>query len=430
MRDNTAVDHPFATFAKPAEGGAISRLLRAVPTGVLLAGCTLLAGCLDGAPDDVQVSETAQYATVSSYTSSGCSTAVVIGLSKQIADEISCQSPTLLKRFEPTTRLQITSSAVLPYLHSTAKTDLEAVAASRTVQINSAFRTLPQQYLLYRWYQQGRCGISAAAQPGRSNHQSGRALDVSNYSSLISAMSAKGWAHDVQGDPVHFDHLSSPDIRGKDVLAFQRLWNRNHPTDRISEDGAYGPQTEARLKQAPATGFAVGPTCANANTNIAVDVMSVDGPDRAQPQTRVHYRLMLQNNGGANWPGTTVLRTTGASQLQDPSWLSPTEITDLGSPIEIGAMGEIAFDITTPNVADETPIFEQLELHDGTNTIGTVNLALTVVPGMEEPTSGEADDQYDAQEVAGGCSATGGTSSPTGVALGLALLALVRRRRR
>ncbi|NVB83253.1 MAG: hypothetical protein HOV81_33080 [Kofleriaceae bacterium] len=402
-----------------------------VPTGVLLAGCSLLAGCLDGASDDVEVSETAQYATVSSYTSSGCSTAVVIGLSKQIADEISCQSPTLLKRFEPTTRLQITSSAVLPYLHSTAKTDLEAVASTRTVQINSAFRTLPQQYLLYRWYQQGRCGITAAATPGRSNHQSGRAIDVSNYSTLISAMSAKGWAHDVPGDAVHFDHLSSPDIRGKDVLAFQRLWNRNHPADKIAEDGAYGPQTEARLKQAPATGFAIGPTCMTPNMMFAVDVLSVDGPDRAQPQSRAHYRVTLQNNGQADWPGTAVLRVaSGTTQLHDPSWISPTEISDLGAPIAAGTMGEIAFDITTPAVTEETPIFEQLELSDGGSTIGTVNIALTVVPGMEEPTSGEADDQYDAQEVAGGCSATGGGSSSTGVVLGLALVALARRRRR
>jgi len=39
----------------------------------------------------------------------------------------------------------------------------------------------------------------------------------------ITSMANRGWAHDVPGDPVHFDHLSSPDIRGKDVLAFQRL---------------------------------------------------------------------------------------------------------------------------------------------------------------------------------------------------------------
>src|SRR4051794_27439523 len=106
MREPPGVEHPFSTFAKPAEGSAISRLLSGGPTALL--ACAALAtgsGCLDGAPE---VSETAQAATVSTYSTSGCSTAVVIGLSKQIADEISCLSPTLLQRFEPTTRLQIT----------------------------------------------------------------------------------------------------------------------------------------------------------------------------------------------------------------------------------------------------------------------------------------------------------------------------------
>ena len=38
-----------------------------------------------------------------------------------------------------------------------------------------------QQYLLYRWFQLGRCGITAAAVPGNSNHESGRAIDVGNH---------------------------------------------------------------------------------------------------------------------------------------------------------------------------------------------------------------------------------------------------------
>ena len=73
-------------------------------------------------------------------------------------------------------------------------------------------------------------------------------------------MSSHGWKHDVPGDSVHFDHTSSADIRGEDVLAFQKLWNRNNPSDHIAEDGDYGPQTEARLKKSPATGFAIGAT--------------------------------------------------------------------------------------------------------------------------------------------------------------------------
>ena len=50
------------------------------------------------------------------------------------------------------------------------------------------------------------------------------------------------------------------------------------------------------------------------------------------------------------------------------------------------------------------------------------------LPGMEEPTSGEADNQYDAQEVSGGCNTGRGAGGSTGALLGLALLALARRR--
>jgi hypothetical protein len=51
------------------------------------------------------------------------------------------------------------------------------------------------------------------------------------------------------------------DLEGLSVLAFQRLWNRNHEGDRIAEDGDYGPQTEARLRMSPTGGFAIGARC-------------------------------------------------------------------------------------------------------------------------------------------------------------------------
>jgi hypothetical protein len=379
------------------------------------------AGCLAEGPE---LNETEQAATVSTYVTGTCSTAVVLGLSKQISDEISCINPTGLVRFTPSTKIQVTSSAVLPYLGKNAKTALEGVTT--TVQINSAFRTVAQQYLLYRWKAAGRCGIAAAATPGRSNHESGRALDVQNYSAARSALTARGWTWFGSGDPVHFDHLGSADIRGLDVRAFQRLWNRNNPTDKIAEDGAYGPQTEARLKKAPATGFAQGAGCVAASAYQA-DVVQVDGPDRVQPLSQAHYRLTIQNNSDTEWPATTQLRLATARQspLYDDSWLASDVITTLGNPVPAGTMGEITFDVTTPDVAEETPFFEELVLSDGAMRLSGVHIALTVVPGMEEPTSSDSDDHYD-QEVTGGCS-TGGGSLGFGA---LALLFVAFRRRR
>jgi hypothetical protein len=407
----------FAAFAVSPRGTATSRLLPLVPIAVL-AG----AGCLADGPE---VSETSQAATVSTYVTGTCSTAVVLGLSKQIADEVGCISPTGLVRFEPSAKRTFTSSAVLPYLGQSAKTALENVSA--TVQINSAFRTVAQQYLLYRWYLNGRCGISAAAKPGRSNHESGRALDLANASSARSSMSARGWSYAGSSDPVHFDYYNSPDIRGKDVLAFQRLWNRNNPGDKITEDGLYGPQTESRLRASPSTGFAIGAGCTTAAEH-PVEIVQVDGPDRVQPLSQAHYRITIQNGTDLEWPATTELRLATATQspLHDESWLSDAVITTLGNPVPPHTLAEVSFDVTTPDTAEELPLYEELVLSDGTMQLGGVHLALTVVPGMDEPESADADDNEYDQEVSGGCMAGGGS-----LGLGsLALLFAARRRRR
>jgi uncharacterized protein (TIGR03382 family) len=371
--------------------------------------------------------------SVATYTTSGCSTSVVLGLSKQIADEVACMSPGSLVAFEPSATLIFSSNAVLPYMHATAKTDLLKVAATKTVQVNSGFRTVAQQYLLYRWYQLGRCGITAAATPGRSNHQSGRAVDLANYSSLVSAMANRGWSHSVPGDPVHFDHLSSPDIRGKDVKAFQRLWNRNHPDDTISEDGAYGPQTEARLKQAPATGFTVGAACATAVVRTAETLM-IEGPDKIAPGARARYAITIANTGSVDWPASTRVVVAGgeASPLYDPAtWASPTDVGTLGGDIGAGAQGIFEIDVTAPLVSEETALNVRLALLDGETSMGVVDLAVLVTPNGDEDTSGDAGDDHDDDgdadaEISGGCSTGGGAS------LGFVFLlgALVLRRRR
>ncbi len=389
---------------------------------------------------EVDTSEVSSEVSVSTYTTSGCTTSAVLGLSKQIAEEVGCMSPGSLVALQPGGNLVFSSSAVLPYMHETAKTDLLRVSQTRTVQVNSGFRTVAQQYLLYRWYQLGRCGISAAATPGRSNHQSGRAVDLANYSSLVSAMSSKGWSHNVPGDPVHFEHLSSPDIRGKDVKAFQRLWNRNNPADQISEDGSYGPQTEARLKQSPATGFAVGATCATQAAGQQLDVVMIDGPDKLAPGARAMYQVTVKNTSGTEWSGATKLSVVGGidSELYDSSqWTSPTELGTLDSvgAGSIGAMaqGVVQIPVLAPMVTEESAMALDLVVTDGATVVGSIQLAMTVTPNGDEGTSSDSDDHDSEEEedvgptdsVSGGCN-TGGSLGW----LALALPALVIRRRR
>jgi hypothetical protein len=157
----------------------------------------------------------------------------------------------------------VVASAVFPYLVKPARDALVATLDAHpgtTMHVNSMFRTVAQQYLLYRWYQNGQCGIGLAARPGASNHETGLAVDLQETSTWRGSLENHDFDWLGSADPVHYDFEGSSQ-KGLDVKAFQRLWNRNNPNDKIAEDGDYGPQTEARLKKSPANGFPLGATC-------------------------------------------------------------------------------------------------------------------------------------------------------------------------
>jgi hypothetical protein len=395
-----------------------------VPT--VLGAFGLAAGCGIDGDAGLETGEQVSAATVSSFITSSCSTAVVKGLSTQIASEVSCLNPSSLVQFSAGSGITITSNSVLPFLAANAKADLLKVG---TVQVNSAFRTVAQQFLLLEWFDQGRCGITAAAAVGRSNHESGRALDLANASARVSAMAAHNWSHDVPGDPVHFDHLTSADIRGKDTLAFQRLWNRNNPSDKISEDGDYGPQTETRLKKSPATGFAKGAICAATAKVIGSEVVAIDGPDRVAPGAIAHYAITLANSSDTDWPATATLTVADgtASELYDAAtWASNVEIGATGVVIPAGGQGTIDLDVVAPSVATQQAMGTELALMDGGARLATVPFAVTVTPDGNANTSSESDDASDDDVTSsGGCSTAGGAGW-----LAFAPVLLVLRRRR
>jgi hypothetical protein len=226
-------------------------LRAAIGIGLIAAGCA----------SPVALGDDALAVTVESVEDVGCSTEVVLALSRQIADEVACFLPGAFAAFGEEGGLVFAGGAVLPYLAVDARDDLLAAVvagAGRELRVTSAYRTVVQQYLLRRWFEQGRCGIAAAALPGASSHESGRAIDVGNFVEWETILPAFGWVQTVAGDDVHFEHVDSADDRGADVLAFQRLWNRNRGDDAIDEDGVYGPETEARVRAAPIEGFAIG----------------------------------------------------------------------------------------------------------------------------------------------------------------------------
>jgi hypothetical protein len=200
--------------------------------------------------------------TVEGVANSGaCTTAAIASLSAQIVGQMNCIKPGLMDRIDDA-NITLTSGAALPYLQSPAAAGLRRATAGKSkLPLNSTLRTLAQQWILYRWYQTGRCGVALAAKPGQSNHEDGLAFDTSDYSSWKGILPSYGFRWFGSSDVVHFDFTGSGGVDARGVLAFQKLWNYNTPGDKIAEDGDYGPETEARIKKSPRTGFAKGPSC-------------------------------------------------------------------------------------------------------------------------------------------------------------------------
>jgi len=272
--------------------------MRTHPSVVLLLLALHLGGCVanaltSGDPDEGDANEplgdgdlgvSGDRLSVGSAVSSRCSTTSVRALSLQLIEELNCIRPGSMSRIDDIAGLSL-SEAAFPYLQSEAAAGLRRAIARRggTLELNSGLRTLPQQYLLYRWSVTGRCGIGIAAAPGRSNHQSGLAVDVDNFGAWRSTLQSVGFRWFGSGDEVHFDFQGGTDIRNLSVLAFQRLWNRAHPEDRIAADGDYGPATESRLARAPSEGFATGTTCGGPSAGPSTPSTPTAPPTASEP---------------------------------------------------------------------------------------------------------------------------------------------------
>ncbi len=217
------------------------------------------------APAAVQAAYLNGTMTVSQAAASSCSTLVADGLTRQLISELNCIAPGTLVSIADVPNVDFGAAAYRYMQAAPARALRNAVRTlPNRIRITSALRTLPQQLLLYRWFRAGRCGIRDAAAPDSgSNHQSGIAFDTSDAAAIRSAVTAQGFRWFGAGDPVHFDYArnGTTDLRQLSVRAFQRLWNRANPRDRIAEDGEYGPATERRLLASPLNGFAVGSAC-------------------------------------------------------------------------------------------------------------------------------------------------------------------------
>lgn len=180
-----------------------------------------------------------------------CTTAGGEGLSLQLVDVQRCLHPGQFVSFA-NADITATSARVHLVAQASARTALQTAAAIVPLAINSGFRPLSDQYLLWA---SGQCAVVGV--PGSSNHQSGRAVDVNNTVEARTALTNAGCVWFGASDAVHYD-CPGVDLRDDSVRAFQRLWNMNHPEMPLSEDGSWGPMTLAAMQASPADGFPIG----------------------------------------------------------------------------------------------------------------------------------------------------------------------------
>ncbi|MGB8698252.1 MAG: peptidoglycan-binding protein [Thermosynechococcaceae cyanobacterium] len=192
---------------------------------------------------------------------SACDTGLIRGLNLQIIDELNLIVPNALVSFDDLF-VDVSGNQINAFLQPKAKQSLKLAIEERNTKlvVNSAYRTVAQQYLIRRQFELGLCGITAAAQPGNSNHEGGLALDVVDPDSWEPFFERHAWHRLGRDfDFPHYDYAmlagSRQDIGQLGIQAFQRLWNKYNPGDQIAVDGSFGPNTARALEESPANGF-------------------------------------------------------------------------------------------------------------------------------------------------------------------------------
>jgi N-acetylmuramoyl-L-alanine amidase len=187
-----------------------------------------------------------------------CDTGLAHGLSLQLIDKLNrlVLTPILVPVHN---RLIDTSSvACNAWLQPLAAAALITAVERRgqTLKLNSCLRTTVQQHIIRRQYEAGSCGITAAARPGRSNHERGAAIDIEDPEDWQQALELAGWCKLGTWDNMHFDYWNTrKDLASLQISAFQLLWNGHNPNNPIIVDGCYGDTTAGKIDLSPIDGW-------------------------------------------------------------------------------------------------------------------------------------------------------------------------------
>jgi N-acetylmuramoyl-L-alanine amidase len=154
--------------------------------------------------------------------------------------------------------IDTSASSVNPFLQpAAAKALIKAVEQQRQkLIINSCLRTTIQQHIIRRQFERGLCGITAAALPGRSNHEDGAAIDIGDANNWQVSFEIVGWKRLGLWDFPHYDFYGErSDISKLQISAVQMYWNENNPKDLLVVDGGYGEETAKRIDLMPISGY-------------------------------------------------------------------------------------------------------------------------------------------------------------------------------
>lgn len=196
-----------------------------------------------------------------------CETSSVRALDNQLIHQVNLIKPGLLVRIDDIPQLELGGS-VHPWVQKGMRDCLVRLFKrypTLTLKVNSAYRTIVGQALLFSHGQAKRCGIDIVAPPGASNHNNASSFDLENWNGehegrrIIDIMEdfGFGWlGRRVKKDPMHFDCTACIDMRSISIKAFQLLHNLANPQDKLAIDGDYGQLTASRLRIAPIYGFA------------------------------------------------------------------------------------------------------------------------------------------------------------------------------
>ncbi len=199
-----------------------------------------------------------------------CNTGIIDGLSQQLLDRLLAKKY-LVKLDHPLIICEGRHNN--PYLQPRAAQDLiKAIELyNRPFIINSCLRTVMQQYLLRQQYEKKLCGITAAATPGRSNHQSGLAIDIPDYLFWRSPLSKHGWKWLGSWDRWHFDYQhGGVNLGVLQISEFQQLWNEYNRSEPLKVDGIWGSKTASCVARSPVEGFDRYPSLKRGDINSEV----------------------------------------------------------------------------------------------------------------------------------------------------------------